>query len=86
MTSRMVTLDACHSGAVGAQAWAKDPDATVLQNAMDLANVTVLASSKKGELPEELPGWKQGALAQTKERQHLGMHVNFNANLFMARH
>jgi WD40 repeat protein len=114
----LLLLDACHSGAVGAQAWAKDPDAKLLQDAMDLENVTVLTSSKKGELSEELPGWKHGALAQafldalagaadsegiirlsalteamesdvqslTKERQHLGMHVNFNANLFMARH
>jgi WD40 repeat protein len=114
----LLLLDACRSGAVGAQAWAKDPDAKVLQDAMDLENVTVLTSSKKDEKSEELPGWKHGALAQafldalagaadsegiiklsalteamendvqslTKERQHLGMHVNFNANLFVARH
>jgi uncharacterized caspase-like protein len=114
----LLLLDACHSGAVGAQAWAKDPDAKVLQDAMDLENVTVLTSSKRNELSEELPGWRHGALAQafidalagtadsegivklsaladamenevrslTKERQHLGMHINFSGDLFVARH
>jgi hypothetical protein len=48
----LVLLDACHSGAVGAQTWAKDPDAKILQDAMDLENVTVLTSSKKNELSE----------------------------------
>jgi uncharacterized caspase-like protein len=43
----LVLLDACHSGAVGAQGWATDPDARVLQDAMDLENVTVLTSSKR---------------------------------------
>jgi hypothetical protein len=114
----LVLLDACHSGAVGAQGWAKDPDAKVLQDAMDLENVAVLTSSKKNELSEELPEWKHGALAEafldalkgapategvirlsaltdamenevqslTKGRQHLGMHVNFSGDLFMASH
>ena len=114
----LLLLDACHSGAVGAQAWATDPDAKVLQDAMDLENVTVLTSSKKNELSEELPEWKHGALAEafldalkgaadaegvirlsaltdamenevqslTKGRQHLGMHVNFSGDLFMASH
>jgi WD40 repeat protein len=114
----LLLLDACHSGAVGAQAWATDPDAKVLQDAMDLENVTVLTSSKKNELSEELPGWKHGALTQafmdalvgaadsqgivrlsaltnameneikslTKDRQHLGMHINFSADLFVASH
>jgi Caspase domain len=114
----LLLLDACHSGAVGAQGWAKDPDAKVLQDAMDLENVTVLTSSKKNELSEELPEWKHGALAEafldalkgaadaegvvrlsaltdamenevqslTKGRQHLGMHVNFSGDLFMASH
>jgi WD40 repeat protein len=114
----LVLLDACHSGAVGAQAWAKDPDAKVLQDAMDLENVTVLTSSKKNELSEELPEWRHGALAEafldalkgaadsegivklsaltdamenevqllTHDRQHLGMHVNFSGDLFMASH
>jgi WD40 repeat protein len=114
----LLLLDACHSGAVGAQGWATDPDAKVLQDAMDLENVTVLTSSKKGELSEELPDWRHGALTQafldalagaadpqgivrlsalteamendvqslTKGRQHLGMHVNFNGNLFVASH
>jgi uncharacterized caspase-like protein len=60
----LLLLDACHSGAVGAQTWATDPDAKVLQDAMDLENVTVLTSSKKNELSEELPEWKHGALAE----------------------
>ena len=114
----LLLLDACHSGAVGAQGWAKDPDAKVLQDAMDLENVTVLTSSKKNEKSEELPEWKHGALAEafldalkgaadaegvvrlsaltdamenevkslTHDRQHLGMHVNFSGDLFMASH
>jgi WD40 repeat protein len=114
----LLLLDACHSGAIGAGAWATDPDAKVLQDAMDLENVTVLTSSKKNELSEELPEWRHGALAQafldalagaadskgivrlsaltdamenevrslTKGRQHLGMHVNFSGDLFMASH
>ena len=85
---------------------------------MDLENVTVLTSSKKNELSEELPEWKHGALAEafldalkgaadsqgivrlsaltdamenevrslTKDRQHLGMQVNFSGDLFMASH
>jgi uncharacterized caspase-like protein len=60
----LLLLDACHSGAVGAGGWAKDPDAKILQDAMDLESVTVLTSSKKNELSEELPDWKHGALAQ----------------------
>jgi WD40 repeat protein len=114
----LVLLDACHSGAVGAQGWATDPNAKVLQDVMDLENVTVLTSSKRNELSEELPEWKHGALAQaflgalagaadakgivtrsaltdameteiqslTKGRQHLGMHVNFSGDLFVASH
>jgi uncharacterized caspase-like protein len=114
----LLLLDACHSGAVGAQGWAKDPDTKVLEDAMDLENVTVLTSSKKNELSEELPEWKHVALAEafldalkgaadsqgvvrlsaltdamenevrslTKGRQHLGMHVNFSGDLFMASH
>src|SRR5947209_232755 len=57
----LLLLDACHSGAVGAQGWASDPDAKVLQDAMDLENVTVLTSSKRNELSAELPGWGHGA-------------------------
>ena len=60
----LLLLDACHSGAVGAGGWATDPDAKLLQDAMDLENVTVLRSSKKNELSQELPDWKHGALAQ----------------------
>jgi WD40 repeat protein len=114
----LVLLDACHSGAVGAGGWAADPNAKVLQDAMDFENVTVLTSSKRNELSEELPEWKHGALAQafldalagsgdskgivtrsaltdamenevqslTKDKQHLGMHVNFSGDLFVAGH
>jgi uncharacterized caspase-like protein len=114
----LLLLDACHSGAVGAQTWAKDPDAKILQDTMDLENVTVLTSSKKDELSDELPEWKHGALTEafldalkgaadaqgivklsaltdamenevqslTKGRQHLGMHVNFSGDLFVAAH
>jgi WD40 repeat protein len=114
----LVLLDACHSGAIGAGGWATDPNAKVLQDAMDFENVTVLTSSKRNELSEELPEWKHGALAQaflgalagaadskgivthsaltdamenevqslTKGRQHLGMHVNFSGDLFVAGH
>jgi hypothetical protein len=85
---------------------------------MDMENVTVLTSSRRNELSEELPEWKHGALAQafldalagsadskgivtrsaltdamenevqslTKGRQHLGMHVNFSGDLFVAGH
>jgi WD40 repeat protein len=60
----LLLLDACHSGAVGAQGWATDPDAKVLQDAMNLEKVSVLTSSEKDELSKELPGWKHGALAQ----------------------
>jgi WD40 repeat protein len=118
----LLLLDACHSGAVGAGGWASDPDARVLQDAMDLENVTVLASSKKNELSQELPAWKHGAFAQAfltalggaadpeghgvirlsaltdamdaeiqrltrgMKPQHLGLHVNFGGDLFVANH
>ena len=114
----LVLLDACHSGAVGAQGWATDPDAKILKDTMNLKNVTVLTSSGENELSAELPEWKHGALAEafldalqgaadsqgivklsaltnamenevqslTKGRQHLGMHVNFSGDLFMASH
>jgi hypothetical protein len=114
----LLLLDACHSGAVGAQDWAKDPDAKILQDAMDLENVTVLTSSRKNELSQELPEWRHGALAEafldalkgaadaegvirlsaltdamenevrslTKGKQHMGMHVNFSGDLFVASH
>ena len=60
----LLLLDACHSGAVGAGGWATDPDAKILQDAMDIENVTVLTSSKKNELSEELPAWRHGAFTQ----------------------
>jgi uncharacterized caspase-like protein len=89
---------------------------------MDLENVTVLASSKKNELSQELPAWKHGAFAQAfldalsgaadpeshgvirlsaltdamdaeiqrltrgMKPQHLGLHVNFGGDLFVANH
>jgi len=85
---------------------------------MNLEKVTVLTSSQKNELSQELPGWSHGALTQafldalvgaadsrgivrlsaltdaidneiqslTKGRQHLGMHVNFSGDLFVASH
>ena len=68
----LLLLDACHSGAVGAQGWANDPDAKVLQDAMDLENVTVLTSSKKNELSEELPEWEHGALAKPSSTRSRG--------------
>ena len=112
----LLPLDACHSGAVGAGAWMSTPDVKALQDAMDLENVTVLTSSKKNELSEELAGWGHGALSQafldalraagdsdgvvklsaivdtmanevkslTKDKQHLGMHMNYDADLFVA--
>ena len=63
----LLLLDASHSGAVGALGAggrASDPDAKVLQDAMDMENVTVLTSSKKNELSQELPVWRHGAFTQ----------------------
>ena len=60
----LLLLDTCHSGAIGAGSWATDPDAKVLQDAMDLENVAVLTSSKKTVLSQELPGLRHGAFTQ----------------------
>jgi uncharacterized caspase-like protein len=60
----LLLLDACHSGAVGPGGWATDPDAKLLRDAMNMENVTVLTSSDKKGLSEELPNWRHGALAQ----------------------
>ena len=60
----LLLLDACHSGAVGPGGWATDPDAKVLRDAMNMENVTVLTSSDKSGLSEELPDWGHGALTQ----------------------
>jgi hypothetical protein len=60
----LLLLDSCHSGAVGPGGWASDPDAKVLRDAMNMENVTVLTSSDKMGLSEELPNWRHGALAQ----------------------
>jgi hypothetical protein len=111
----LLLLDSCHSGAVGPGGWATDPDAKLLRDAMNMENVTVLTSSDKKGLSEELPNWRHGALAQafldslafagdadgivrltaltaamdnelgslTNHRQSLGMHVNFDGDLFV---
>jgi WD40 repeat protein len=60
----LLLLDSCNSGAVGPGGWATDPDAKVLRDAMNMENVTVLTSSDKKGLSEELPNWRHGALAQ----------------------
>ena len=57
----LLLLDACHSGAVGPDG---NPDASVLRNAMNLDNVTVLTSSSKDELSQESPAWSHGAFTQ----------------------
>ena len=57
----LLLLDACHSGAVGPEG---GPDASVLRNAMNLDNVTVLTSSRKDELSQESPAWNYGAFTQ----------------------
>ena len=57
----LLLLDACHSGAVGPDG---NPDASVLRNAMNLDNVTVLTSSRKDELSQESPAWNHGAFTQ----------------------
>ena len=115
----LLLLDAAHSGAIGAQGWAANPDNKILRDTVDLENVTVLTSSRKNEVSVELPEWKHGAFAEafldalkgagadsqgvirlsaltdtmenellslTKGRQHLGMHVNFSGDLFVAGH
>ena len=62
----LLLLDSSHffSGAVGPGGWATDPDAKVLRDALNMENVTVLTSSDKKGLSEELPNWRHGALAQ----------------------
>ncbi len=60
----LLLLDSCHSGAVGPGSWATDPDAKILRDALNMENVTVLTSSDKKGLSEELPNWRHGALAQ----------------------
>jgi WD40 repeat protein len=57
----LLLLDACHSGAVGP---AGNLDASVLRNAMNLDNVTVLTSSRKDELSQESSAWNHGAFTQ----------------------
>ena len=60
----LLLLDACHSGAVGPGDSAANLDASVLRNAVNMDNVTVLTSSRKDELSQELPTWKHGAFTQ----------------------
>ena len=57
----LLLLDACHSGAVGPSG---NPDASVLRNAVNLDNVTVLTSSRKDEFSQESPAWNHGAFTQ----------------------
>jgi WD40 repeat protein len=58
----LLLLDACHSGAVGLSG--SDPDASVLRSALNMDNVTVVTSSVKQELSQELPSWGHGAFTQ----------------------
>ncbi len=58
----LLLIDACHSGAVGPGG--SGPDASVLRSAMNMDNVTVLTSSSKNELSQELPSWGHGAFTQ----------------------
>jgi WD40 repeat protein len=60
----LLLLDACHSGAVGPGGSTAIEDASVLRNAVNRDNVTVLTSSTKDELSQELPAWKHGAFTQ----------------------
>jgi hypothetical protein len=59
-----VLLDACHSGAVGTAGWATDPEAKVLQDAMDMENVhradLVKAERAVGGAPG-MAAWRAGA-------------------------
>jgi uncharacterized caspase-like protein len=58
----LLLLDACHSGAVGPGG--SIADASVLRAAVNMDSVTVLTSSKKDELSQELPAWRHGAFSQ----------------------
>jgi uncharacterized caspase-like protein len=60
----LLLIDACRSGLVGPGGWATSPDAKALRDALNMENVTVLTSSDKNGLSEELPEWKHGALTQ----------------------
>jgi uncharacterized caspase-like protein len=58
----LLLLDACHSGAVGPGG--SIADASVLRAAVNMDSVTVLTSSRKDELSQELPAWRHGAFSQ----------------------
>lgn len=60
----LLLLDACHSGAVGPGGASTKSDASVLRDAVNSDNVTVLTSSAKDELSQELPAWRHGAFTQ----------------------
>ena len=60
----LLLLDACHSGAIGPGGIASNADTSVLRNAVDSDNVSVLTSSTKDELSQELPAWRHGAFTQ----------------------
>jgi len=59
----LLLLDACHSGAVGLSASARNLDA-VLRNLVTRDTVTVLTSSTKDEFSLESPAWNHGAFTQ----------------------
>ncbi len=61
----LLLLDACHSGAVGPGGSSAILGADVLRNAVNMDNVTVLTSSEKDELSQELPAWGHGAFTQS---------------------
>ena len=60
----LLLIDACRSGLVGPGGWTTSPDAKALRDALNMENVTVLTSSDKNGLSEELPDWRHGALTQ----------------------
>ena len=60
----LLLLDACHSGAIGPGGIPGNADTSVLRNAVDSDNVSVLTSSTKDELSQELPAWRHGAFTQ----------------------
>ena len=60
----LLLLDACHSDAVGPGGSSAILDASVLRNAVNMDNVTVLTSSQKDELSREDPAWKHGAFTK----------------------
>jgi WD40 repeat protein len=60
----LVLLDACHSGAVAGDGTLLQTDGDRLLRALDLANVTVLTSSKGDQTSREDPLWQHGAFTK----------------------